>query len=661
MERREKALAILQRYRPGRYTPLGAGFAGVVFHDGAWVYKVHVPISDRSYGEQDHLPYLASKLDAFQGARHLYPLRELARQDGTYILVYPYEPTEPVAEATEAEWCSYLAETWERRIISRSVNLSTNFRRAAGVLKLIDYEIEPYDDNLFLNVAARAFIQLPHVRARVSNLAKLRRSTINRFDLPELAGFFDFLAKVGDTIGARMRQCAWDARRVAVPEADVSAENFDEVEALLRTRAAEVAVSLPLNGVDPHLIAFAALRLGYRLRTSRIQAPSAGATVEEALRVRLEFAPLRDPAQPVTLLVKACPQDAEFLEHAVRHIVRGLSGPERFAERLLALDLTPRERFVRQFTNSTSWDSLIVGAGHLVEAGVIDRIVTSPSDEHEIRSLNRAWFGLDSPHTHTVEGVPVIPQLHAFESVHTDAVLQVDIDALVGVRDPDHPVLADMLRNFDDPRVVSVAFPICRPSVEGFQPYFGFEDGGFVPEVRCCLLLRSRLLALRPLPNDARTTGLGLGWYRSVEARQRETGACSVRGGPSARFFIHPQNYRKAAPSTWPALVDRVEKGAIPSHQDGQPEVRGAMADWNLPTRSEDLVVVVVIVHETPDQVCRLLLDLEVQSLPQLRSRPDRRHRQPARRLARRRTRVRHLASDRRRPPRQGREAGRCS
>ena len=615
MDRLEQAAAILQRFQPGRYEYLGAGFAGVVFHDGRWVYKVHIPLTAASYGEEDHLLYLSAKLDSFRGARHFYPLRELACQDGTYILVYPYEESESVDEATEEEWYSYLAEMWERRLISRSVKLSTNFRRARGVLKLVDYEIEPYDDNLFLNVAARAFIQLPRARDRVANASKLRRSMINRFDLPELDGFFSFLARICSTIAARASAGVWDSRREKALEADLRGEHFEEVAERLHPLRAVATASLPVDAVDPHEVAFRSLQLGFRLHDATIEPPAAGESPDAPLRVRLLLAPMVDPPSPVSLLIKACIQDTDRVEDAVRHIVRGLSGPQRFTERVLALDLVARERFPRQYTTSGTAEELLAAARRLVEAGVIDRVVSSPTDDAAIAALNRRWFGIESTHSHTTERVPVAPHLHAFESMATEAFLQVDVDALIGVRDPDHPYLTDMLRVFDEaPHVMSVAFPICRPAAEGFQPYFGFEGGGFVPEVRCCLLRRSRLEALRPLPNESRPKGLAKSWYRSVEARQRETGACSVRGGPTARFFIHPQNYRKAAPTTWPTLIDRVEQGAVPSVQEGEPEVRGSLLDWCLPCRAEDTVVVGIIEEETPAEICRFLLGLEAQS-----------------------------------------------
>ncbi|MCB9636517.1 MAG: radical SAM protein [Sandaracinus sp.] len=558
--------------------------------------------------------YLAARLDAFDDARHFYPLRELTLSDGAYILVYPYEESEPVIQVGNDEWCSFLAEAWERRVIIRSVSLG-NFRRARGVLKLVDYEIEPYDDNLFLNMAARAYVQLPHVRARVPEYERFRRAAINAFELPELGGFFEFLVCVGETIGMRARRPGL-AMRTAPDDSVVRVADLAEVERRLSNDAGTLTLSLRIDQLDCRQLEFLALGRGYRVRPVRLDAPEHTWSRPSDWRVLVTLSQLTRPPQPVTLLVKACVQDATMLVPAVEHVVRGLSGPERFEERVLALDLTEQSRFPRQYTSDGSLDGLRAGAQALLNAGVVDRVVTAPTEEAAIRELNERWFGLDSAHSHTVKGVPVTPQLHAFESVRTDAVLQVDIDALIGVRDAERPVLSDMLEVFADPRVVSVAYPICRPPDETFQQYFGFEDGGFVPEVRCCLLLRSRLGALRPLPNSDKPKGLQRGWYRAVEARQRETGTCSVRGGPSARFFIHPQNYRKAAPTTWPALIDRVEQLAIPPQQQGQPEVHGSLADWGRPSRGEDVVVVVVLRDQAPSTVCRLLLDLEAQTGP---------------------------------------------
>jgi uncharacterized radical SAM superfamily Fe-S cluster-containing enzyme len=615
MNRRERAEAILQSYRPGEYVELGAGFSGVVFRDDRWVYKVHVPLSGSAYGESDHLMFLKEKLGAFRGTEHFFELRALDRHQETHILVYPYEPSEPPGTATEEEWLSFLTEMWERKFICRSISLATNFVRVGGVLKLIDYEIEPYDDNLFVNVAARAFVQLEPLRATTPNYAKLKRSLINQFDLPEAAGFWPFLARVFRTIAHRQRPAVSSAPRGAdLPGPELTVADVPHV--LERTSAREVAVRLSLAaGADVRDLGLMALERGWTLAAHRVVSGAPRASDGQAdLDMLVQFVRQVDPPQPVSLLIKACIQDTEFLDLAVRHLVRQFSGPERFTERVLLLDLYRNERFLRQFSARGTAAELLEKANRLVDARVIDRVLVAPADEVVIRGVNRRWFGLDSPHTHNVDGVPVVSQLYGFESMATDRILQTDLDALVGVRDAGHRYLSDMLQVLDaHPGAVSAGFQICQPESVVFQPHFGFEHGGFVPEVRCCLLSRERLQALCPLPNTELAGGLARTWYRAVEAQQRSTGRFSVRGGSTARFFIHPQNYRKAAPSTWPALIDRVEKLAIPPVQAGNAEVVGTFLDWCLPKRGEDLVVVAVVEDQPPAEVCDFLLGLEAQ------------------------------------------------
>ncbi len=617
MDRIQTAETILQRFQAGHYSLLGAGFAGAVFHDGRWVYKVHVPLSGHAYGEVDHLLYLATKLDAFRDATHFYPLRELVCQEGVYILVYPFELSEPVTAATEDEWLSFLAEMWERKVICRSITLSSNFVRAAGVIKLIDYEIEPYDDNLFLNVIGRAFVQLDAVRQKTLNYAKLKRSLLNNFDLPELEGFWPFVQRVFQTIARRASVHNWTAR-MTLPDFDAlfAATHSAAIDLFGSAASDRLSIRIPGAEFDVPALGLAALRHRWRLQTWCIAAlkPQVLSAANE-VEGRAVFVRQTEPTHPVALLVKACIQDTEFLDCAVRHIVAQLSGPDLFAERVLLLDLNRQGEFLRQFSSTGTGLTLQAAAERLLEAGVVDRVLVAPSDEAVIRAINRRWFNTESAHTHTVEGVPVASQLYAFEQMVCDRVLQVDVDALVAVRDPQHRYLCEMLAVLDEhTHVVSVGFQICHSDSVVFQPRFGFENGGFVPEVRCCLLSRVRLQQLCPLPNEERTGGLARSWYRAVEQRQRETGRCSVRGGATARYFIHPQNYRKAPPTTWPALIDRVEKLAIPNAQQGNPEVTGSLDDWSNPKRREDLVVVAVVEEENLQDLCRFLLDLEAQS-----------------------------------------------
>lgn len=194
--RKTTALMVLKNKWSGDYTYLGAGFSGVVFHDEQWVYKVHIPLTTNNFNEIDNILFLKEKLHLFSNRKHFYPLRELTEIDGYYVLIYPYEVGEAVTSLEKEDMISFLAEMWQMKVICRSITKENNFMRYNGVIKLIDYEIESYSDNLFLNLAARAFIQLNDYKFQNVSYDKLKRSTINNFVLPELEGFYDFVEEI---------------------------------------------------------------------------------------------------------------------------------------------------------------------------------------------------------------------------------------------------------------------------------------------------------------------------------------------------------------------------------------------------------------------------------------------------------------------------------
>lgn len=202
-KRIEIAKEILNSYSKGPFYYLGNGFSGVVFHNRKTVFKLHIPISENNYNEIDNIIYLQSKIKAFRGFKHFYNLKKLELYEGTYILTYPFEASEKVNQITREEMVSFLAEMHELKIIFKSITKENNFIRVKGILKLIDYEIEPYTDNLFLNVIARAFIQLQDYSGELINYDKLKRSLINNFNLPELDGLYDFTREVFLSISQR--------------------------------------------------------------------------------------------------------------------------------------------------------------------------------------------------------------------------------------------------------------------------------------------------------------------------------------------------------------------------------------------------------------------------------------------------------------------------
>ncbi len=195
----EKALALLKQEDNVRYYYLGQGFSGVVFHDNKSVYKVHIPLNYNKYNEIDKLIYLKEKQNIFRGTKHFYEIDDIYKIRGVYILKYKYEISKPITFLSEEDYISFLGECWERKVICKSLT-KENFIRVNGQIKLIDYEIEPFNDNLFLNMVARAYLQIHYLHLPKNEFDKLKRSAINNFNLTELNGFKRFLSAVFSNI-----------------------------------------------------------------------------------------------------------------------------------------------------------------------------------------------------------------------------------------------------------------------------------------------------------------------------------------------------------------------------------------------------------------------------------------------------------------------------
>ena len=287
----------------------------------------------------------------------------------------------------------------------------------------------------------------------------------------------------------------------------------------------------------------------------------------------------------VTLLIKACAQDADALDAQVRHIVSQLSYPATFSRCILLLD-TYAGPFLRPYANADLAGLLRV-AGRLLADRVIDAVWTAPTDSSEIRATYRRWFGRDDVgHSHTHIGAPLFAQLWAFDQLDTPLVLQCDVDILVGRRDWGHDFLDDMCRAIGASGVVSVGFNIPQPA-QGVQSYSG-RPGEYPPEVRCGLLHVPRMRAMCPLPNGVVEGRFVLMWHRSIQKAQASAATCSLRGGDSRSYYLHPQNADKHSDSL-PRWRDLVAQGKEPLFQQGKWDLV-ADAGWSYPPRDESLV-----------------------------------------------------------------------
>ncbi|HYV47556.1 MAG TPA: glycosyltransferase family A protein [Myxococcaceae bacterium] len=316
-------------------------------------------------------------------------------------------------------------------------------------------------------------------------------------------------------------------------------------------------------------------------------------------------------AGDVTLLVKCCAMDAADLEEQLVHIVGQLSAPRRFGEVVVAVD--PFEGpFLRQYRPG-DLTSLLRTLKALRSQGTIDRVLVAPRDAREVAALNRRWFAAECEQTHTEAGVPVHPQLWAFEQVKSRYLLQCDADVLIGRSDRGHDYLADLVAACEPEDVIGVGFNIPFPADEAPHPY-GAPPGDFVPEVRCGLLDLDRLRALRPLPNSIQNGHLQLTWYRSLQRAQQTRGLRFVRGGDPRTYYVHPPNALKEVPSLIERVRNLVEANALPPEQMGRWDVMGPPERWQYPARQEDVVFLVMGGNIPLEKVERCARSLLVQS-----------------------------------------------
>lgn len=313
-------------------------------------------------------------------------------------------------------------------------------------------------------------------------------------------------------------------------------------------------------------------------------------------------------AEQVTLLIKACAQDAASLEDQVKHIVSQLAYPASFVHTVLLIDPYPGP-FLRQYANSDLPRVQRI-ALKLQEEGVVDDVWQAPETSGDIRATYQRWFGRDDVSvSHTAIGAPLFAQLWAFDHVATPYVLQCDVDILVARRDLTHDYLADMCTALADDGVLSVGFNIPQATSE-FKPYRG-EPGQFAPEIRCGLLHLPRLRTLCPLPNTVKNGRFELMWHRSVQHAQVSSRSRSLRGGDSRSYYLHPMNSDKLDErmSLW---RDLVAQGGEPSEQKGKWDLF-SKANWRYPERREALVFLLKGRGTTIAQLRRSLGSLAIQ------------------------------------------------
>jgi len=356
--------------------------------------------------------------------------------------------------------------------------------------------------------------------------------------------------------------------------------------------------SLINNFSSSHLDGFPAFLMDIFTQVQKHNLQSISGEAEISPRIVQSVGHYSQLQNTVSLAIKACIQDCHSIYPCVTHIVDQLSSPDQFVEKVIILDRTTSNGFLRQYTDDLNEELLMNNISRLLQDGYIDRVIEIPGDE--IERINNEWFALSAGFPKTVQNMATAPHLYGFEQLIGDYILQMDSDVIFGRTDRSHSFLTDMIQQMkDNDRIMSVSFNINHGSDPGFQSYFGLEEENFAPDVRCCLLDRNRLLEHRPYPNALKDGRLELSWYRSIQKWQKESGFHSIRGGDYRSFYIHPQNFRKKDASVWFHFMDRIEQLQIPRDQVDQPEIIASFHSFCIPKRSEPIIFITAVTDKS--------------------------------------------------------------
>ncbi len=564
-EKRLKASQILDELGIKNYQYIEQGAEGVIFHDDNSVYKVHL----RSVRNRNiQLRRLSFFLD-IPICEHIYKLEEINEYDGCIIEKYRFEESVPCAIFSECEAIEFLTECWQLNLVVFDCK-PKNFIRVNGVAKLVDLNAREYSDNLFLNACVRMYLYVHfYDKMDLPSFKKLLRSAFNNFDLPELEGARDFVNKVfANIIFQESSLMVSKFANTSAGDGELySMQDLPNLETLFWTKIKENKYLVDIRVSD--------LRLNDELYF-------------EPQSIELQYQELKPLKEKVSLLIKTCAQDEFTIEANIKHIVKQLSAPNPFYEIVVSID-TREGDFLRQYNSKGSVKGVTDIIEGLVKDGIIDRYFLY--DNSQTEEINRRWFGIPSKYACTSKKCIVSSTLYAFEQCKGDYILQMDCDVIIGRKDFGHSFLTDMIAQLEqNQNVISVGFNIYNKES---KDYFGFENGGFVPEVRLGLFDKKRLFSLRPYSNELEEQNrLKLSWYRAIERFQERTGYCSVRGGDQRSFYVHPQNYRKTESYSWLTVVDRVEQLQIPNVQYGGFDCEGSFYEWCSPKRNEKMVVI---------------------------------------------------------------------
>jgi hypothetical protein len=311
----------------------------------------------------------------------------------------------------------------------------------------------------------------------------------------------------------------------------------------------------------------------------------------------------------VSLMIKASAMEWQTIEKQVRYIVSQLEGPQEFLEKILVTD-SAAEGFARQYATADLHE-FYQALQKLLEDHVIDRVVSAPNRENEIKRVYRKWFGIESSKPRATNGQPIYMTLYGLEQCRGDYVLQTDSDCIFFRKSRDHDYLGEMTKILEsDPTAVTISLPV---PYETTRPYKKeAENKPFRVEVRCCLLNIAKLKSILPLENEIENDMLKLPWHRSLDRAIKEGKATSYRGGDPQTCFVHIPNFRKTDINDWMSVIDAVEAGTMLAEQLNKTQLVGEAADW-LGKRNEEMVILMRGKNVPLSKIRRCVASLQAQ------------------------------------------------
>lgn len=216
------------------------------------------------------------------------------------------------------------------------------------------------------------------------------------------------------------------------------------------------------------------------------------------------------------LMIKSCPLEYKSILSDVRRTVRSLEGTTSFKSIVLVADTSKTDGFLRQYSDTIDLDSYKKALDQVKADRLVDDIVEfDGKDSTEVMDLNKRWLGMDANTTHSSIGQHYASTFLGFEHIKNhdlyedgDVVLQMDSDIIIHAEAGREDAVQECLSKFEDPSVLSFAFPTLSSNPSGSETKH-LKDDGITPlrfEIRCSFVHLDRMIQMLPFQIPDRET-----------------------------------------------------------------------------------------------------------------------------------------------------------